>query len=140
MRKRIHTLRARLNDETGSLSAYLLVIVVVLTVLIGIVVDGSGKYDADARAQQVANSAARAAVNSINGSTVLVGSLGLNAAQAQTTAENYVAAAGMTGSVSVAGQVVTVNVQTFYKTKFLSLIGVSHLPGKAKASAQLITQ
>jgi len=140
MRKLIRPLRARLADETGSLSAYLLVIVVVLTVLIGIVVDGSGKYDADARAQQVANSAARAAVNSINGGTVLVGSLGINAAQAQTTAENYVSAAGMTGSVSVAGQVVTVNVQTSYTTKFLSLIGVNQLPGKAEASAELITQ
>lgn len=140
MRKLIRTLQVRLDDETGSLSAYLLVIVVVLTVLIGVVVDGSGKYDADARAQQVANSAARAAVNSISGDTVLVGSLGLNAAQAQATAENYVAAAGMTGSVSVAGQVVTVNVQTSYKTKFLSLIGVNQLPGKAEASAQLITQ
>lgn len=128
------------DDERGSLSAYVLITIVVLIVVTGLVVDSAGKYQEDARAQQLASNAARTAVNSISGDTVLIGSLNLNAAQAETVARDYLAAAGVTGTVIVAGQVVSVEVQTTYITKFLSLIGANTLPGKGSASAELITQ
>lgn len=138
--KKLRRLRDRVRDERGSLSAYVLVTVVILIVVTGLVVDSAGKYQEDAHAQQIASNAARAAVNSISGNTVYVGSLDLNAAQAEGVARNYLAAAGVDGTVTVAGQIVSVDVKTTYRTKFLSLIGANTLPGKGSASAALITQ
>lgn len=136
----LNRIRERLRSEDGSLSAFLLVVVVVLVVVIGLVVDSAGKYAADSQAEQIAANAARTAVNSINGDTVLVGATALNAAQAQTAAEQYLAAAGVEGTVTVSGQVVSVDVETTYTTKFVSLLGINSLSGTGSASAQLITQ
>lgn len=136
----LRRLRDRLRDEEGSLSAFLLVVVVVLVVVIGLVVDSAGKYSADSQAQQIASNAARTAVNSINGDTVLVGATTLDASQAQAAAEQYLAAAGVTGTVTVSGQVVSVDVETTYTTKFVSLVGINSLTGTGSASAQLITE
>lgn len=136
----LERLRARLRDEDGSLSVFLVAGVVVLIVVIGLVVDSAGKYQADSEAQQIASNAARTAVNSISGDTVLVGSTALNAAQAQTAGQEYLAAAGVEGTVTVSGQVVSVEVENTYTTRFLSLIGINSLPGTGSASAQLISE
>ena len=133
-------IRTRLREEDGALSAYLLVVVVVLVAVIGFVVDSAGKYAADSEAQQIASNAARTAVNSINGETVLVGETALDTEQAQAAAELYLAAAGVEGTVTVDGQVVTVEVETTYTTRFVSLLGINTLSGNGSASAQLITQ
>ena len=136
----LRRLRDRLREEEGSLSAFLLVVVVVLVVVIGLVVDSAGKYSADSQAQQIASNAARTAVNYINGETVLVGTTALNSAAAQAAAEEYLAAAGATGTVTVSGQVVSVEVETTYTTKFVSLVGINSLTGTGSASAQLINE
>lgn len=133
-------LRERLNDDTGSISVWVLLTAGVLMLLIGLVVDSAGKYQADELAQQVAAGAARTAVNSIGGSTVLNGSIGLNEREATAVAEDYLAAAGVIGSVSINGQVVSVDVEIPYTTLFVSLIGINTLTGTGSASAQLITQ
>jgi Flp pilus assembly protein TadG len=137
---KLRRIKDRLHDERGSLSAYVLITVVILIVVTGLVVDSAGKYQEDAHAQQIASNAARAAVNSISGDTVYNGSLNLNVAQAESVARNYLAAADVEGTVTVAGQIVSVDVKTTYRTKFLSLIGADTLPGKGSASAELITQ
>lgn len=137
------TIRARLartRNERGSLSIYLLLFTVVLVGIIGFVVDSSGKYQADASAQQIADNAARAAANSISGDAVYTGSLSINAGQAETTARSYLAAAGVGGNVTVTGQVVHVTVTSNYRTKFVSLFGFNSLPTHGDASAELITQ
>lgn len=133
-------LREYNSDERGSISIFMIVAIVILIVVVGLVVDSAGKYSADARAQQIASNAARSAVNSIGGDTVLNGSLTVDTQQAEQAAESYLTAAGMTGTVTVTGQVVNVEAQTKYTTKFLSIIGINQLPGHGTASAQLITQ
>lgn len=137
--RRLVNLRARLQEEEGSLSAYLLVTVVLLVVIVGLVVDSAGKYQTNDRANQVAANAARAAVNSLSGESVRIGEIYLDAATAQTVAQSYISASGMSGTVTIQGQVVSVEVETTYTTKFLSLIGVNSLPADGAASAQLIT-
>lgn len=136
---RLAKLRARLREEDGSLSAYLLITVVLLVVIVGLVVDSAGKYQTNDRANQIASSAARAAVNSLSGESVRIGDIYLDTAGAQTTAQDYINASGMTGTVTIRGQIVSVEVETSYTTKFLSLIGVNSLPATGAASAQLIT-
>ena len=136
MRDRLQTI----NDERGSISVFMIAAIVILIVIIGLVVDSAGKYSADARAQQIASNAARSAVNAIGGDTVLDGSLTVDTQTAEQAAENYLTSAGMTGTVTVTGEVVNVEAQTKYTTKFLSIIGINQLPGHGAASAQLITQ
>jgi hypothetical protein len=135
-RRRLATLRG----DRGSASISFLLVSVTLIVVIGLVVDGAGKTQANERAGFVAASAARTATNSIGGDTVRVGALTLDSVKAVATGEAYVAAAGMAGTVSVAGEVVSVTVTTSYSTRFLSLIGITQLPGSGEASARLITQ
>lgn len=131
--------RDLLSDDTGSASVAFVLIVVTLVVVIGLVVDSAGKYQMAEQAQQVASSAARAATNSISGDTVRVGELTMDPEQAVQAAQAYITAAGMEGTVTVSGQVVTVEVTTTYSTRFLSLIGITSLPASGQAAAQLIT-
>jgi Flp pilus assembly protein TadG len=131
---------ALLRGDRGSASISFLLVTVTLIVVIGLVVDGAGKIQANERADQTAASAARAATNSIGGDTVRVGALTLDPVKAVAAGEAYLAAAGMAGTVSVTGEIVTVAVTTTYPTRFLSLIGITQLPGSGDASARLITQ
>jgi len=131
--------RELLSDDTGSASVAFVLIVVTLVVVIGLVVDSAGKYQMAEQAQQVASSAARAATNSISGDTVRVGELTMDPEKAVQAGQAYIAAAGMEGTVTVNGQVVTVEVTTTYSTRFLSLIGITSLPASGQAAAQLIT-
>jgi Flp pilus assembly protein TadG len=131
---------AALRGERGSASISFLLVSVTLIVVIGLVVDGAGKIQANERADLVAASAARTATNSIGGDTVRVGALSLDPVKAVAAGEAYLAAAGMAGTVSVTGEVVTVTATTSYSTRFLSLIGIVELPGTGSASARLITE
>jgi Flp pilus assembly protein TadG len=131
---------AALRGDRGSASISFLLVSVTLIVVIGLVVDGAGKIQANERADFVAASAARTATSAIGGDTVRVGALTLDPVKAVAAGEAYVAAAGMAGTVSVTGDVVSVTVTTTYSTRFLSLIGITQLPGSGEASARLITQ
>ena len=138
---KIRTSLSRLHaGEQGSLSIYLLLLTVVLVGVIGFVVDSSGKYQADAAAQQTADNAARAAANSIGGNTISTGSLSINAGQAETVGREYLSAAGVAGTVAVSGELITVTVTSNYQTKFLSIFGADTLPTHGQATARLLTQ
>ena len=128
------------NDERGSVSVIFLACVVVLVVVVGLVVDSSGKYQSTQNAQMTAASAARAGTNAVAGQAVVDGTLQLNGSAAQVAAQNYLTAAGLEGNVSVVGDTITVSVEDTYTTRFLSLIGVNSLPVGATSSARIITQ
>lgn len=137
LRRRI--LRAR-DDERGSVSPMLLVFIPMLMLVVGLVVDGAGKIQANDQAQMIASGASRAAANALASQVIVNGSLVLDTRTARQTATDYVQAAGMTGTVDVVGGRIVVNVQTEYATKFISVIGINTLPAEATATAELITQ
>lgn len=128
------------SNETGSIAILVVGIVLMLILLTGLAVDSSGKFAADEHAQQIAADAARSAANSIGGNTVQTGTLDIDGAAAQQAGQSYLAASGMTGTVTVSGNVVTVTAKTDYTTKFLSILFINTLPASGTASAQLITQ
>lgn len=136
----LRKIRTLLRDDTGAAAVAFVMIVVSLIVVIGLVVDSSGKYQLAEQAQEVANSAARSATNAISGETVATGSLELDTQMATQAAQSYLDASGMTGSVEVQGTVVSVTTHTTYSTKFLDIIGITSLPANGSASAELITQ
>lgn len=126
------------DKERGNLTLALIILVVGLMLMIGLVVDGSGKIQAGERANQLASSAARVAANSLTGNVIATGSLQLDGVAAQNAAQAYLAAAGVEGTAYVVNNTVTVTVTDDYDTVFLSIIGINTLTGTGTAAAQLI--
>jgi Flp pilus assembly protein TadG len=126
------------DSERGNITLPLLILVVSFLLFVGIVVDGSGKIQASDHANQVAQSAARTAANSLTGAAIATGTLQIDAVAAQASAQGYIAASGLRGNVAVVGNTVTVTVEEDYATIFLNMIGINTLTGKGTASARLI--
>lgn len=126
------------DSERGNITLPLLILVVSFLLFVGLVVDGSGKIQASDHANQVAQSAARTAANSLTGAAIATGTLQIDAGAAQASAQGYIAASGLRGTVNVVGNTVTVTVEEDYTTIFLNMIGINTLTGTGTASARLI--
>jgi len=126
------------DRERGNVTLALIILIVGVLLMVGLVVDGSGKIQAGDRANQLASSAARVAANSLTGNVIANGSLQLDGIAAQNAALNYLAAAGVEGTAFVVDNTVTVTVTDHYDTIFLSIVGIDRLTGQGTASAQLI--
>ena len=128
------------NDERGSITPMFVVFVPALVLVIGLVIDGAGKIQANEHAQSIASGASRAAANAVASEVIVNGGLSLDNHRAQIAARDYIEAAGMTGTVTVTGNEIQVTVETTYATKFISIVGVTSLPAEASATAEIITQ
>jgi Flp pilus assembly protein TadG len=124
--------------ERGNITLPLLILVAAFILFVGLVVDGSGQVQAGDRASQLAQSAARAATNSLTGEAIATGGLQLDPVRARTVALAYLTGPGVSGDATVTGNTVTVDVTVQYTTIFLSIIGINALDGSGTASAQLI--
>lgn len=140
MRSIRNLIRRFRRDEDGSMTPAFLIMVPLFVILVGLVVDGAGKIQANDNTTAIASGASRAAANAVAAGVITDGGVNLDLNRARTTALDYIAAAGMTGTVTVNADEITVSVQTVYDTHFLSIIGVETLPASATATAQLITQ
>ena len=109
---------------------------VALIFIAGIVVDGQGKTLTFQQALTVAQSAARAGTNAATGTSVNGDAFDLSIPAAVSAAENYITAAGATGTVTVNGNEVFVTVDMAYTPRILWMIGP--LPVQATGSAALI--
>ncbi|WP_061015157.1 TadE/TadG family type IV pilus assembly protein [Microbacterium sp. CCH5-D1] len=133
-------LRKLRDDERGSITPFFVVFVPALVLIVGLVVDGAGKIQANENAQAIASGASRAAANAVAAQVVSNGGISLDNTRAQIAATDYIEASGMTGTVNVVGNRITVSVETSYSTKFVSIIGIATLPAEATATAEIITQ
>lgn len=133
--------RRRANRvERGSISIWLALSSFVMVLLVGLAVDLGGQVHAQQRAHDLAAQAARTGGEQVQAAPAVEGqSATVDAAGARTAAQRYLEAAGVTGSVSVTGgDAITVTVHDTYQTKFLGVIGISHLDVAASATAHLI--
>lgn len=140
----MHTIRQLLrklrDDERGSMTPFFVVFVPALVLIVGLVVDGAGKIQANENAQAIASGASRAAANAVASQVVVNGGISLDNNRARIAATDYIEASGMTGTVTVTGTHISVTVETNYSTKFVSIIGIATLPAEASATAEIITQ
>lgn len=110
----------------------------VLMIVVGLAIDGAGQVQAREQATAVAQEAARAGTNAAaandlgNGAPTLVVPTAINSAQ------NYLAAAGVSGTATATPNTVTVTTTVTYQTKFISLIGINSLEGHGTGAAQLL--
>jgi hypothetical protein len=132
----------RRPDDEGRIALLVIVLTVAVLAMIGLSVDGGGKIRALERADNLASEAARAAGQAILAPQAIEGGEKVvDPAAAVAAAENYLAAAGVTGTVTVAAdrKHVTVTVTIVYTTVFLGLIGIDTLTATRHATAVLLT-
>ena len=132
--------RRPVRDE-GRIALLVIGLALALLTMIGLSVDGGGKIRALQRADHLAAEAARAAGQAIDAPQAIIGGdKVVDPAAAAAAARSYLAAAGATGTVSVADdrQHITVTVTIVNRTVFLGLIGVDTLSSTRQASAVLV--
>lgn len=135
-------LRRAWDDDDGRIALLILIMAFGVLVMIGLAVDGGGKMRALQRADALAAEAARAAGQAIDLDQAATGGAKVaDPARAVAAAQQYLAAAGATGSVSISGdrRQVTVTVTGTYDTAILSIIGYHQLTVTGQSTAQLLT-
>jgi Flp pilus assembly protein TadG len=126
------------TDERGQVTAFLVVMMTAFLILAGLVVDGGYGLAAKRRAINEASEAARAGAQALavpdyrSGTGDVV--LDPNAAEA--AAQGYLGATGHSGTVTVDGDRVKVEVRFDQPTTLLRLIGVSSFSISGEAGAR----
>jgi hypothetical protein len=135
----LRRLRTRRGGEDGAVTAFVVVFTLALILMAGLVLDGGLTLGAKIQAINEAQAAARAGTQAIDLATFrATGQITLDPAQATTDADNYLAAAGHTGTVEVNGDQVTVTVSITQPMQILSIAGINHLTvtGTGTATAE----
>jgi len=135
-----HPRPERARDERGSISLWLVTSSFVMMMLVGLAVDLGGQVHAKQRAHDVAAQAARAGGQQVQAAPAIQGQfLAVDVAAARRAAEDYLLAAGVTGTVSVTGgDSILVEVTDTYQPTLLTFIGISTLTVTGEASARLV--
>ncbi|MCO1575885.1 pilus assembly protein TadG-related protein [Crossiella sp. SN42] len=126
------------SNDTGSVTAFLVVLVTAVLLFAGLVLDGGLALAAKIRALGHAQEAARAGAQQIDLAAYRAdGTLRLVAPQARTAARAYLTAAGATADrIVVDGTTVTVTVTARQRTQLLHLIGITSLTLTATGQAE----
>ncbi len=123
------------GSEAGSVTAFVVLLLVALFALVGLVVDGGAALTARWSAVDEAEQAARAGEGALSVDALRSGSLQLDPQAAITAAEAFTMASGHPGTATVSDGVVTVSVHYRVPTSVLGLVGIDSLPVSASASA-----
>ncbi|WP_458248849.1 TadE/TadG family type IV pilus assembly protein [Streptomyces sp. MAI_2237] len=128
-------------DDRGGITVFVAVCVLALLGIIGVAVDGGGTMRAVERADYLAGEAARAGGQAISPADAITGTaITVDPQAATAAAQAYLAAAGVTGTVSISADntTLTVTVTGTYQTAFLSVAGIDSLPVTGRAHATLL--
>ena len=130
----------RRHNERGSISIWVVTATIVMMTLVGLAVDLGGQVHAQQRAHDVAAQAARAGGQQLESAPAVEGRyVALDTAAARRAAEQYLAAAGVEGTVTITGGTTLVDhVTDTYEPTFLSMVGIGDLTVTGDASARLI--
>lgn len=129
--------------EMGSMSIFYAVAALCIFLVIGLVADGGGALNAAARADDVAQEAARAGGQQIDPGEAIPGeAVVVDPAAAARAARAYLSREDVTGTVAVSGDgtTITVTVTDSYPTTFSSLVGYTSIGVTGKGTAHLIHQ
>lgn len=137
-RPKPHT-TARGADERGSVSTWLVLASFAMGIVVGLAVDVSGQVHAQQRARDVAAQAARAGGQQLDAAAVQGRYPSIAVGQARAAAQDYLAAAGVTGAVTVTGSTtIRVDVTDTYDPLFLGVVGINNLTVTGDATARVI--
>ena len=95
--------------------------------LIGLVIDGGRAVAAQSTATGEAEQAARLGADQISVQAVRLGTVAIDPAGATRSADAYLRAVGVAGTVTVVGQTVSVRIESWEPTVVLGIIGIQHI-------------
>jgi Flp pilus assembly protein TadG len=127
--------KLNLSSESGSITAMLVVLFVVLIACLAIVVDSGRQLGAEVNAQDLVNQAARDGAAQLVVGYLRQGQLVLNQTKAVQAGENFLAASGHPGTVWVVGNTVYAKLNYNIPTLFSSIFGIRYLRISAIGSA-----
>ena len=129
--------RTRLGElESGMVTAFVVVFTMALIAMAGLVLDGGLALSAKVQAIDDAQAAARAGAQAIDIPLYRsTGQITLDPQQATQDAEGFLTRSGHTGTVSVAGEEVTVTVTIAQPTQILSVFGIDRISVEGSGSA-----
>lgn len=147
VRSRLKQLRSALTEgrrrDCGSMSLFFAVTTVAILMVMGLLVDGGGALNASNRATSLAQEAARTAGQQLDPAQAIEGTaITIDPDAAQAAAQDYLAAAGVQGDVTIdgTGRTLTVTVHDTYHTYFAQLVGKGTINVTGTATAHLQTQ
>lgn len=126
---------SRRGDE-GSLSAFLVVVLMALIALLGLVVDGGRALVAHQEAVDVAEQAARAGADALSVRGLRDGVVKMDPLLAREAAQSYLRQAGLSGEVNIQGPWVKVSVTREMRTLLLGIVGLSRIKVVATGRAR----
>jgi len=129
---------ARTRSDRGSISAFVVVITLMVIACAGLAVDGARIIGAKVGAADHAENAARVAAQSL--ASVHGGALELDPARAHAAAEAYLSSHGVSGKVIVTPEKVIVTVHATVDMTLLSLVGISTKTVTATRSSAPVSQ
>jgi Tfp pilus assembly protein PilX len=127
--------RSTVRADTGSVSAFVVLLMVAVMALLGLVVDGGIAMTARQSAFDEAEQAARAGAGAVSVSALRSGSLQIDSDAAVSAAEAFTVAAGHPGVATVSDGIVRVQIRYRIQTQVLGIVGISSLPVAASATA-----
>jgi Flp pilus assembly protein TadG len=130
--------RGRARDERGSFSVMVAVLGVGLLIAVGLVVDGGRYITAAQLADNAAAEAGRAAGQHVTSATVLGHAPQADTIRAAQAAHDYLAAAGVDGEVTVAGEEITITTTVQRAPVLLTVVGVSTITATGSATVRLV--
>ena len=129
-----------MNDlERGTVTVFLSVFMFALLVVAGLVFDGGNILAARREASNVAESAARAGAQALDENATRSGSgTRLDGSAAVQRANDYLAAAGFDGTVTIDGQTVSVEVKLTQRLFILGVAGLANPTVIGRGSARAV--
>jgi hypothetical protein len=127
------------SRDDGTVTGYTVVTTLAVLAFAGLVLDGGLAVATKVDAVSVAQSAARAGARELDVAFLRTGGgLRLDPDKAHDAAQQWVDNAGLSGTVIVAGDTVTVTVTTSHGTQLLQLVGIDSIPIGATATATAV--
>jgi Flp pilus assembly protein TadG len=128
-------MKRRRHEEHGSISLWLVTASFVMMMLVGLTVDLGGQVHAQQRAHDIAAQAARTGGQQVQAAPAIEGQyLNVDTVAARRAAKQYLATAGVEGTVAVSGgDTITVTVTDTYSPRFLGFLGDLTVTGEASA-------
>jgi hypothetical protein len=129
----------RLHGDRGTVTAFVATFTLALLVVGGLVIDGGYTLATRRRAFNEANAAARVGAQAIDESALRSGgTVRLQPERARALAIDYLDAAGLTGTVDVVGDTITVHITTTQDMTVLGIVGIAPLTIHADGTARAI--
>lgn len=127
------------DPERGSVSVWAVTASLIMIICIGAAVDLGGQVRAQQHARDLAAQAARAGGQHLDAAAVQGQYPSIAVGQARTAAQDYLAAADVSGTVTITGGTqIHVSVTRTYDPVFLGIVGITNLTVSGEATARVI--